>query len=86
MITLEKFTAPNDITNCEEYGTKWVANLESGIQVFFQTSRDKDHPKWVRLGDIVEFLYVHKEIRSDIETLIKEMVSSYNSQKINQEQ
>ncbi len=56
MITLEKFTTPSDRASSEEYGTKWVANLESGVQIFIQTSLDKEQPKWVRLGTIVEFL------------------------------
>lgn len=80
MKKLEKFTMPFDTSTKEEYGTQWTANLESEIQTFFQTSSDKEHPKWVRLGEMVESIYRRDETYKIIN--IDEIVGIFN--KINE--
>lgn len=51
---IEKIVAPSNRSNVEPYGTAWIADLEQGKQVWFQTSKETDSPKWVRLGDMYE--------------------------------
>jgi len=54
MIKIEKLTAPTNISNKEEQGTIWIADLESGKQVWRQESPDGENPNWTRFGDIYE--------------------------------
>lgn len=53
---IEKIVAPCDLSSKEPYGTQWHADLESGKQIWIQTSEDIENPKWVRLGDLYEML------------------------------
>lgn len=51
---IEKVVAPENLSNKEPQGTRWIADLESGIQVWIQISQDSDKPNWQRLGDVYE--------------------------------
>lgn len=55
---IEKVVSPENISNKEPYGTHWIANLESGKKVWVQCSKNEENPKWVRLGDLSESLYI----------------------------
>ena len=46
-------TAPCSL-NTEPYLTEWHADLESGMEIWIQTSEDQENPKWVRLGYLYE--------------------------------
>ncbi len=46
-------TAPCSL-NTEPYLTEWHADLESGMEIWIQTSEDESNPKWVRLGSLFE--------------------------------
>jgi len=51
---IEKVVAPENLSNKEPFGTPWIADLEYGKQVWIQTSKEDDKPKWIRLGEIYE--------------------------------
>ncbi len=55
---IEKVVAPENLSNKEPFGTPWIANVEAGQQVWIQTSKDEDKPRWVRLGEIYEECFV----------------------------
>lgn len=56
---IEKIVAPCDLSSKEPYGTEWHADLESGKQIWIQTNKDIDNPKWIRLGDMYEDYYIN---------------------------
>jgi hypothetical protein len=49
-------TAPCSL-NIEPYLTEWHADLESGMEIWIQTSEDESNPKWERLGNILERIW-----------------------------
>ncbi len=59
---IEKVVAPENISNKELFGTPWIADIESGKQVWIQTSKDEDKPKWVRLGQIYEECFIENPV------------------------
>lgn len=58
---IEKIVAPCDLSSKEPYGTEWHADLESGKQIWIQTNKDIDNPKWVRLGNLFEEYYDYEK-------------------------
>lgn len=50
-------TAPCSL-NTEPYLCEWHADLESGMEIWIQTSEDQEHPLWVRLGMLFEKCYI----------------------------
>jgi hypothetical protein len=59
MDTDKKFYCPTNLSSFEEYGFVWKADLENGVQIWIQTSKDSTHPKWIRLGDLLEINYIN---------------------------
>ena len=51
-------TAPCSL-NTEPYLTEWHADLESGMEIWIQTSEDQENPKWVRLGNLFEKIWLN---------------------------
>ncbi len=49
-----KLCVPTNLFSFAPYGTRWLADLESGNQLWIQTSENPKHPKWVRLGEFLE--------------------------------
>lgn len=58
MIVIEKIVAPSNRSSKEALGTVWIADLESGKEVWVQVSQDQENPKWKRLGDLYEELFI----------------------------
>ncbi len=56
---IEKVVAPENLSNKEPFGTPWIADLESGKQVWIQTSKEDEKPRWIRLGEIYEECFVN---------------------------
>ncbi len=50
-------TAPCSL-NTEKYLCEWHADLESGMEIWIQTSEDENNPKWVRLGHLLEIIWI----------------------------
>lgn len=75
---IKKIVAPSKLC-CEPYLTEWHADLEAGMQIWVQTSKDENDPKWIRLGDLFEQAWVkdfdtiplNSITLNDIEGLIK---------------
>ena len=57
MDVTRKFSCPTNLSSFEEYGTIWIADMENGIQIWIQTSKESNNPKWIRLGDLLEISY-----------------------------
>ncbi len=53
-------TAPCSL-NTEPYLTEWHADLESGMEIWIQTNEDESNPKWVRLGNLLEIIWIEQE-------------------------
>lgn len=49
-------TAPCSL-NVEPYLCEWHGDLETGIEIWIQTSEDQENPKWMRLGNILEKIW-----------------------------
>lgn len=46
----------------EPYLTEWHADVEPKKQIWVQSSKDSENPKWVRLGDLFEDMIItHKK-------------------------
>ena len=71
----KKHFPPTNLFSFAPYGTRWIADLESGTQLWIQTSRKPDNPKWVRMGEFLETFYLHNMDSFD-ETL-KTMLDLY---------
>lgn len=50
----KKLCVPTNLFSFAPYGTRWIADLESGTQLWIQTSRKSENPKWVRMGEFLE--------------------------------
>lgn len=66
---IKKIVAPSNLER-EKYLTLWHADLEIGQQLWVQSSKDEEHTKWIRLGDMLEQLAIMPEN----EALLKEFV------------
>jgi len=66
MNVIEKIVSPSNAASCEEYGTIWIADLESGKEIWLQTSLDEEFPKWRRLGDLYEQIFLNSPESQDI--------------------
>ncbi len=58
-------TAPCSL-NTEPYLCEWHADLQSGMEIWIQTSEDESKPKWVRLGSLYEWIWMNT-YRSEFE-------------------
>jgi hypothetical protein len=76
---IEKVVAPENISNKEPYGTKWVADLESGKQVWVQISKEKDKAEWIRLGSLCEDNYLQDLNELEKSGIIKLWLASLNA-------
>ncbi len=72
---IKKIVAPSKLC-CEPYLTEWHANLESGMQIWIQTSEDETNPKWIRFGDLYEMSVL--KYRSDYPEEMPEVFFSFN--------
>lgn len=55
----KKLCIPTNLFSFAPYGTRWIADLESGTQLWIQTSRKPNNPKWVRMGEFLESSYLN---------------------------
>lgn len=62
MKIVHKYAMPSNVASYEEYATVWIAEKDSGTQVWVQTSKDENKPYWVRAGDIIEYYFIKGEI------------------------
>jgi len=62
MKTIHKYTVPTNVSSLEPYSTIWIAEKDGGTQVWIQTSRDENKPKWVRAGEIIEHYFIEGEV------------------------
>jgi len=60
MKLIQKIIAPTN-QHHDEYLTMWIADLEEGKQIWIQTSKDQDKPKWERLGFLYEELVLEEQ-------------------------
>lgn len=52
----KQYRRPNSLDK-NEFGSIWDADMESGLEVWVQSSNEIDNPKWVRLGELFEKNY-----------------------------
>lgn len=45
----------------EPYLTEWHADVEPGMQIWIQSSKDQENPRWVRLGELFEHAILTKK-------------------------
>jgi len=54
---IKKMTTNPCSLNKEKYLCEWHSDLESGMEIWIQTSEDEGNPKWVRLGNLLEKIW-----------------------------
>jgi hypothetical protein len=60
---IEKVVAPENLSNKEPVGTQWIADIESGKQLWIQISDDINKPNWQRVGHLYE-IYLMENMNS----------------------
>ncbi len=58
---IEKIVAPSKMQK-EPQKTIWIADLESGKEIWIQVNKDSEDPNWRRFGELCEIFVVSKDI------------------------
>lgn len=71
-------TAPCSLDR-EPYLCEWHADLESGMEIWIQISKDQEHPDWIRMGNLFEKAYLTMGMQVN-ENIYAEKLLKYISQ------